>query len=226
MAVRKIPFVTSHFYHIFNRSLFGQPIFEVKADYLRFTWLVYLLQFKNKHFSPSAFFRATNSTKEQMLKLLENLPKMVNVVAYCIMPNHYHFILEQLLDNGIQMYISNLQNAYTRFFNIKHETKGQVFEPQFKGVLIENDPQFLHTTRYVLLNPYTSYIVRELERLPGYVWSSLPEYLGQGSVIGVPITYTRSYSALFKDRDDLWQYLCDQADYQRELARIKHLLLE
>ena len=142
------------------------------------------------------------------------------------MPNHIHFILEQKTDKGIQMYLSHLQNAYTRYFNVKNQTKGQLFDPQFKAVLIEDDSQLLHTVRYVLLNPYTAHITKTFDDLLNYPWSSISEYFNYPSVINLPITHTTEYMKFFKDTADLRRYLEDEADYQRELARIKHLLLE
>ncbi len=226
MVTRKIPFVTGQIYHVFNRSLFKQPIFKTSADYIRFLWLTYLLQFKGKPFSPSHFFQQTTTVRQQMLQILQNIPSMVNILAFCLMPNHYHFIIEQIMDDGITNFISNLQNAYTKYFNIKFEKRGPLFLLPFKGVLIEDDAQLIHVIRYVHLNPYTAFIIKDIKELSSYPWSSLREYTGGTSEIGLPITQIHIFTAFFKDEEDLLQYHYDQADYQRELDRIKHLTLE
>jgi len=226
MAIRRVPLVTGWIYHVFNRTIFKQDLFINQADYLRFSWLAYLLQFGRRPFSPSVFFRATDNMQRLMLQSLTQKPRLVQILAFAWMPNHYHMILKQVADKGIQTYLSNLQNAYTRYFNVKNNQKGQLFNPQFKAVVIEDDEQFKHTTRYVILNPHTAYVVKDLEALKVYPWTCLPEFLGQDSPIGVPLTETKPYLEMFESPDRLIKYILDQADYQRQLARIKHLMLE
>ena len=93
------------------------------------------------------------------------------------MPNHFHFLLEQKEDKGISKFLSNLQNSYTKFFNISHERDGSLFSDQFKAVRIETDEQLIHVSRYIHLNPHTGFVVKSLKELEEYPWSSFPDYL-------------------------------------------------
>lgn len=119
--------------------------------------------------------------------------------------------------------MSNFHNSYTRFFNLKSERVGPLFLNQFRAVRIADEDQFLHTVRYVLLNPYSSGVVSSLKNLEKYKWSALPEYLG---LTDHKICLKGAIADHFKDQKDFRDFLFDRADYQRNLEEIKHLILE
>jgi putative transposase len=75
------------------------------------------------------------------------------------MPTHIHLVLRQLKDGGISKFMSNILNSYSRYFNIKHNRKGPLWEGRFRKVLVGSDEQLLHLTRYVHLNPVTACLV-------------------------------------------------------------------
>lgn len=138
------------------------------------------------------------------------------------MPNHFHFLLRQVSDKGISKFLSNFQNSYTRYFNIKNAREGPLFLDQFKAVLIETDEQLIHVSRYVHLNPITSYVVKDFESLLNYPWSSLPEYIqGIESICDI-----NTIMDFFKVPYSYEVFLKDQVGYQRELDVIKHLALD
>lgn len=149
--------------------------------------------------------------------------KLVDIICFCLMPNHFHLLLNQLKDNGISKFMANLQNSFTRYFNTKHERIGHLLQGQFKAVLIEDDNQLLHVSRYIHLNPYSSYVVKDLESLEQYLWSSFPEYLGK---VAAEICNKEIILSQFKDKKDYKKFVFDQADYQRRLEEIKHLVIE
>jgi putative transposase len=76
-------------------------------------------------------------------------PHRVTVIAYCLMPNHFHLVLRQNEDGGISQYLADFQNSYTKYFDLKHRRSGAIFNRQFKAVLIESENQLLHLTRYI-----------------------------------------------------------------------------
>ena len=119
--------------------------------------------------------------------------------------------------------MSDFQNSYTRYFNTSHRGIGPLLQGQFKAVRIEDDKQLLHLSRYIHLNPYTSFIVRDLEDLFEYPWSSFPEYL---SKIETGICNKEHILSQFSSSDAYKSFVLDQANYQRELGKIKHLSLE
>lgn len=78
--------------------------------------------------------------------------RLVDIVCYCLNPNHYHFILKQLADKGIEKFIHRLATGYTKYFNAKHKRSGVLFQGKYKAVHIETNEQLLHTSVYVNLN--------------------------------------------------------------------------
>lgn len=148
--------------------------------------------------------------------------KVVSILSFCLMPNHFHFLIKQLKDNGIKRFLSNFQNSYTKYFNTKNVRKGSLLLDQFKAVRIETDEQLIHVSRYIHLNPYTAYIVKSLDELENYPWSSFKEFIdGQKDIADIEVVL--SY---FKNIKDYKIFMYDQASYQRKLDAIKHLVLE
>ena len=138
------------------------------------------------------------------------------------MPNHYHILLRQETENGISRFIKNIADSYTKYFNIKNERVGPLFQGQFKSVLVDSDEQLLHVSRYIHLNPYTSHIVKNVKDVVTYPWSSFNEYvLGNKEHCNPKIILSS-----FASGEKYNEFVLNQADYQKKLENIKHLLLE
>ena len=223
MPGRLTPLVNDQIYHVFNRGINHQPTFLNKYDYKRGVLTTNYYRFSNL---PIKLSRLLTLSNEDRTRILDNLKKendkLVEILAFCLMPNHFHFLLRQIKDKGISKFMGNLQNSYTRYFNTKNERDGSLFLDQFKAVLIRTEEQLIHVSRYIHLNPYTSYVVRDLDSLFKYPWSSLPEYLK-----GKPeICKLETIMSFFKTPKAYQDFIKDQADYQRELHKIQHLALE
>ena len=179
MPGRSIPLVTNQIYHVINRGVASQPIFYHQRDYARALETILYYQQQNPPLRYSFFLRLPAQQKRNLLtKPIGKGKLLVEIIAYCLMPNHLHLLLKQLEENGISIFMSNLTNSYTRFFNTKRKRKGPLFQGKFKAVRIETDGQLVHVSRYIHLNPYTSFVLKSLEELESYPYSSLPEYLG------------------------------------------------
>lgn len=223
MPARFTLLVTGQYYHIFNRGVNKQPIFQGVRDYKR---ALDVLEFYS--FNPKLrFSKFLLLSQEEKSNFRENLYKLndrlVDIICFCFMPNHFHLLINQLKDNGISKFMANLQNSFTRYFNTRHERIGPLLQGQFKAVLVEDDDQLLHVSRYIHLNPYSSHVVKDLKSLEQYFWSSFPEYL-EGAV--TQICDKDVILSQFKDKNDYKKFVFDQADYQRELEEIKHLVIE
>ena len=138
------------------------------------------------------------------------------------MPNHFHLLLRQTEERGISKFLSNFQNSYTRYYNTKNERDGAIFLNQFKAVLIRTDEQLIHVSRYIHLNPTTSYVVKDFHSLLDYPWSSLSEYLNNKP----EICEIETIMDIFGTSTNYRKFLEEQVEYQRELDKIKHLILE
>lgn len=224
MPGRKVPLVTDHVYHILNRGVASQPVFLTKRDYQRVMDTILYYQNQKPPLSYSHFLRLPTKQKSEFLTRLQNKRKfLVDIIALCLMPNHLHLLLKQLTKNGISVFMSNIANSYTRFFNTKNKRVGPIFQGKFKAVLIVTDDQLLHVSRYIHLNPYTSVVVKTLKELGKYPYSSLSEYLGWANT-----NFFQKEIVLeqFKDTNSYREFVFNRAEYQRELDQIKHLLLE
>ena len=188
------------------------PTFRFPSNYKRFikTMLYYQIEGPKPRFS---FFNPTKT-------ILNPTKKIVDIVCYCLMPNHFHFLIKQLRPNGISEFVGKLSNSYTKYFNIKHKRSGPLFQGQFKAVHIESNEQLLHLSRYIHLNPLVSYVTRSLEKYP---WSSYPEYVNLSSS---NISSKEIILEQFRSIENYKQFVIEQEDYGKKLELIKHQLLE
>lgn len=224
MPIRNDPLVAGEIYHIVNRGVASMSIFINDRHYQRALETIFYYQHKNPPLRYSYFFRQTQSAKtESSLKLNADKEYSVEIISYCLMPNHIHLLLKQTTDNGISEFMRKFSDSYTRYFNVKNKRIGPIFQGPFKSVRIETEQQLLHVSRYVHLNPYSSGLVKSINDLKQYPYSSLPEYLGKTNY-----SYCQKDTILnyFKKTNSYREFIFEQADYQRELAMIKHLLLE
>ncbi|MFH0943350.1 MAG: transposase [Candidatus Beckwithbacteria bacterium] len=224
MPGRETPLITGEIYHIINRGVTAQTIFSCQRHYQRALEIMLYYQNQNPHLRYSYFSALTFSAKtEKLNQLRKNNELLVEIFAYCFMPNHFHFLLKQLVDNGISNFLSKFSNSYTRYFNTKHNRIGPLFQGKFKSVRIESEQQLLHVSRYIHLNPYSSGVIKSKHDLYQYQYSSLPEYLSLTKKSFCQKDIILNY---FKKSGTYQNFIFDQADYQRELEVIKHLVLE
>lgn len=224
MPGRLIPLVTNEIYHVFNQGIDKRPTFTDKKEYLRGIETLKFYKFFSPPTKLSLFLDKSKEDKEKILEIIKKQNReLIEILCFCLMPNHFHFLLKQTLDNGISKFMSNFQNSYTRYFNTKNKRKGPLFYNQFKAIRIETDEQLLHVGRYTHLNPYSSFIVKDLKALTTYPWSSFPEYISETKG---PLCNTKIIGDFFKDKVKYKTFVFDQADYQRHLNEIKHLIVK
>lgn len=217
--MRKNPLANGEFYHIFTKSIADFHIFNHKNEFSRMIQLLRYYQIETGlRFSDFIELKLVeNAGFDIALKTFtKEKHHIIQIITYCLMPTHLHLILKQLVNNGISIYMSKVLNGYTRFFNTKYRRKGPLWESEFKNVLIYNDVQLLHLTRYLHLNPVTAYLV---ENPKNWIYSSYQEYLKYPlmcnfkEIINIePAKYRK--------------FVNDQISYQRELNKIKHLILD
>lgn len=212
MSSRTVPFVNGEYYHIFNRGVAKMQIFSNSYDYNRFmkTFLYYIIDGAKPKFS---IFTPTTTE-------LDNTKRIVDVICYCLMPNHFHFFLQQKREGGITEFLSKLSNSYTKYFNVKNHRVGPLLQGEFKAVHVEKNEQLLHLSRYIHLNPLVGYIIKDLE---DYRWSSYLEYIGliKNSICSKEIILDQ-----FKSPAEYKQFVLDQEDYGKQLEMIKHQLID
>ncbi len=219
---RKDPLITNHIYHIFNRGVNKGEIFYDDDDY-RHLYLT-AIHYKNNNtkfsYEKLVGLNDTGSLREPLGKSGLPFNPKVQILAYCLMPNHFHLLLKQLEDRGITWYLQHVINSYVHYLNVKHDRSGPLFQGRFKNVLIESDEQLIHVSRYLHLNPLVSNLTSDLKSYP---WSSFNKYIGNADDELCDIDLV---SEFFKSTEGYEQFVMDQADYGRTLERIKHLTLD
>ncbi len=216
--MRKNPLANGQYYHILSRSIAKFKIFNNSDDYNRFLELLDLDRFSEFQYKYSKFKRLSLQHQKSITDNLIGSSKIVEIVAYCIMPTHFHLLLKQTADKGITNYLKRLLDGYTRYFNIKYHRTGPLWEGRFKNVLVNNDEQLLHLTRYIHLNPVSANLVKKPEQ---WVFSSYQEYIdlktkGLCEIDDLVELSPKKYKTFVKDR----------IAYQKELSEIKRILIE
>lgn len=144
--MRKIRLVEGEYYHVFNRGVDKRTIFSDESDFQRFL----------KSMKEFNVVKPIGSIYENSFRKSENSKRsskpLVEFVAYCLNPNHYHFILCPVAANGIEKFIHRLNMGYAKYYNKKYKRSGALFQGSFKSVHVGSNEQLLYLSAYVNLN--------------------------------------------------------------------------
>lgn len=158
-------FRSGHYYHVYNRGNNKGLVFCCESDY--FAFLLRLKLALGKRVSKGIFDTRVRVTPFDA----DNF----TVLAYCLMPNHYHFLIRQDGEIGIDRLIHRVFTSYAKYYNLKHERIGNLFQDAFKAKLVDSDSYLSYLSAYIHNNPTNPF---------DYQFSSLPDYLGkrQGTI--------------------------------------------
>lgn len=216
--MRKTPLVNDNYYHIYNRGVDKRQIFMADEDRQRF--LHDLWEFNDKN-DVSPFIRRLPKSSMPVGYPTPNskvTPKireqLVEIVCFCLMPNHFHLLVKQIKDDGISLYMKKLGTGYSCYFNNKYERSGALFQGRFKSKHIDNDAYLTHLTKYIHLNPVDLIEPEWKEKglanplaakdfLKNYSWSSFKDYVG-----------IKNYPSLIK-KDLIMQMIGGEAAYKK-----------
>ena len=166
-------YVEDGFYHIYNRGVEKRELFLDDQDYRVFLHLlkVYLSPVEiNKH-------PLTDLTgfKPVRFRPLSNLNKEVDLLCFCLMPNHFHLLIKQSSLDGMSKLLRRVSTTYALYFNQRYSRVGHLFQGIYKAAIVLDEPYLLHLSRYIHLNPL------ELTRINpvNYPYSSYSYYSGQ-----------------------------------------------
>lgn len=147
MSTNRESFVVGEHYHVFNRGVDKRIIYTDSYDIRRF--LKSMIEFNVVDPIGSLY---ENSFREANVQTTVPEERLVNITAYCLNPNHFHMILEQLLEGGISEYMKRLSGGYTCYFNNKYDRSGVLFQGRYKSAHIDSNEYLLHASAYVNLN--------------------------------------------------------------------------
>lgn len=152
-------YTPGNYYHIYNRGLDNKNIFLDSEDYQVFTSLL----------------QGILDPEKKLKKGQKNISEKLDLVAYCLMPDHFHLMFKLNSKEGITQAIRMALTSYVMYFNKKYERSGPLFQGKPKGVVIEEEPHLLHLTRYIHQNPLH---IKNDTDLKAFEYSSYKEYLG------------------------------------------------
>lgn len=219
--------VTKHYYHVINRGIEGRTLFLDKDDYKRFL-------------ESLEVFNTVNLTTIQLARKRimvsgptpnQNQP-LVEILCFCLLPNHFHLLLKQIQDGGIAKFMQKVNTGYVCYFNLKYKRQGTLFQGKYKSVGIQNDTQFLHVSRYIHLNVLDLYKPKWREGtlqdwkeskaiLENYPWSSYPVFLREEVS---NICHSKMLEEFFQNPSDYENFLKEWTE--RSLINIANFILE
>jgi putative transposase len=222
-------YIQNGYYHIYNRGVEKRIIFEDDQDYAVFlSYIKNYLTPKNVNLLQKELSEITDyAQKSEILNeiKLNNFADEIKLLAYCLMPNHFHFLIKQSSPNSIDYFINSLNTRYVMYFNKKYQRVGPLFQGVYKAVLIENDNQLLHLSAYIHKNPMKfspksrQNSIEPLLKRP----SSLSNYLGITNTSWVD---TKTILSFFSKTNTKNSYKNFIAKTTREDISISNLIIE
>lgn len=187
------------YYHVYFRGGNRSRIFREPADY-------------EKMFELFSRYLSLEETKNSAGLSFPNYSNRVELLAFCLMPNHVHLFLYQYNMDDMTEFMRSLLTSYSMYFNKKYKRSGPLFESRYKASRVYDDSYYQHITRYIHLNP------RDWET---YEYSSLPYYLQQVSDEWI---HPERVMGIFKDPDEYRTFVSDYAENKEMLDILKHEL--
>jgi putative transposase len=187
------------FYHVYNRGINKQPVFLEPTDYTVFL----------------------NLLKRYLSKIPESHPKNgsypsfyydVELLAFCLIPNHFHLLLYQVKDQGIANFLKSVSTSYGMYFNKKYGRVGPVFQGRFKASIVQKDAYLHHVSRYIHLNP-TNYKTWDYSSYQYYCGNHSAEWLRTERVMELLDNDKEAYRTFVSDYEEQ-KALLDELKYE------------
>lgn len=175
--MRKEPFVNDQYYHIYNRGVDKRRVFLDHSDYARFLLYMNLLNDKKSGMMATWKNLKETETRAKLSKVseLSSGKPLVEIICFCLNPNHFHFILKQSIDKGVGNFMHKISTGYTNYFNKKNNRSGSLFQGPFKSIRIKTNEKLLYLSAYVNCNSEIHGIHKALD----YKWCSFSGYIGK-----------------------------------------------
>ncbi len=250
MPYRKEDFAINEVYHVILRGIDGMTLFKDVDDYYRGIFSIYefndlrpvVIQQRRKErdaFKKVARRRASSTSGERfdVIQFVDNRDRLVDILAFCFMPNHIHLLVRQIKDEGVHKFMVKLGSGYGRYFNQKNGRRGYVFQGRFHSVHIKDDNQLVIAVNYIHANPISLVEPRfkdegiknhSIEEIMTYVardyrWSSYMDYVGFKNLPS--ITHRDFVLEVMGNESGVMNTLKDWVFYKKELAMYEKVIL-
>lgn len=243
MATKQPQFVNGEIYHIFNRGVEKRSIFQQISDYFRFVFCLYECNDINPVIMRKRIGqrRKKKNIGDTYVIFNKERKPLVEIIVFCLMPNHFHLVLRQLTDGGISLFMKKLGDAYVGYFNKKYQRTGMgsLFQGPFKAIYIETTDQLINLICYIFTNPiellektWKEEGVKDYSKainfLESYRWSNYLDCIGGKNFPSV--TQRNFLLKVFGGPDGLKKFVEGWILYKAELnkgfSQIRPLILE
>jgi putative transposase len=179
------PLAANNYYHIFNRGNNKMKLFLSSQDYLVFL----------HRFSSALAVEGYGNFSTSRVRIKPFTRDSFTILCYCLMPNHFHMLIRQNGNIGVDKLVLKVCTSYAKYFNLKYGHSGHVFQGAFKAKLVDSEGYLLRLSAYIHLNPKTPF---------SYPYSSLQKYLGLSLD---PVCDTSMILNFFKNKDKYKEFL-------------------
>ena len=220
--------------HVMNRGVDKRNIFMQQEDYFRF--IHDLFEFNNTAPVNNLTYFFEKNPKDIARPYIERRPRelLVEILAFCLMPNHYHLLLKPRFDDGVTKFMKKLNMGYAKYFNEKYKRSGTLFQGRYKSVTVTNERHFIYLPYYIHLNPLDLITPEWREQtlqdpkkaikfLETYRWSSHLDYAGQKNF---PSITQRDFLTECFGGPARYKQNLEQRIYDLNINDIQHLTLE
>ncbi|HCP08766.1 MAG TPA: hypothetical protein DIT25_03150 [Candidatus Moranbacteria bacterium] len=220
--MRKTEFANEEYYHIYNRGVDKRDVFLNFKNYERFLLSMNLLNDDRDGLMSQWRDILRMDPRAKLLDfqdLSSRTDPWVELIAYCLNPNHYHIILKQLRENGIKNFMHKLSTSYTNYFNKMNKRSGSLFQGPFKSAHIDSNEYLLYLSAYVNKNNF----IHGYNNNNNWPYSSLPDYLGErnGRLVKKEIILGQ-----FRSIEEYKEFIDSNAIYMREKKGMEKYLIE
>jgi len=173
-------YISDSYYHVYNRGVDKRTIFQDEQDYNVFlSYLKTYLNVKDVNYLESVLFDddADRDEKRKAKKELDlnNFNGLIDLSVYCLMSNHFHFLLKQKGHSDMDVFMNSLCTRYSMYFNKKYDRVGPLFQGVYKAVLVSDNEQLSYLSRYIHRNPMSA--LSKNKKLIEFSYSSYPSFV-------------------------------------------------
>jgi len=185
--MKKPQFIDGQIYHVYNRGVEKRTVFQHDHDYLRFIHDLFEFNDDGPTLNMAYYFDPKSMEVEPpYIEQRHRKPRklLVEILAFVLMPNHFHLLLRQKRPDGVVRFMQKLGTGYTMYFNKKYQRVGGLFQGRYKAILVHEEAHFIYLPFYIHANPLKLYrgstsIDGMMKFLEKYRWSSFPDYAGK-----------------------------------------------
>ena len=223
--MRKEKFIPNEYYHIYNRTIMNVPVFKDGQNAKR---IKQSMLFANSTISSKIFQFLRDNEKQSEIKFIEAMnmltkgEKLVDILCYAIMPDHYHMLIKERVDGGIINFVRKCDISITKYINTRNKRRGPIFESLFRSKHIDSNKYLTHLSTYIHLNPLDIISGKEWrnhklenwskirKKIIDYPWSSLKFFLEEK--FDPIVSGEKVILEQFKNKKDYESFLCEWSE--------------